>query len=111
MQRTACRDLAEFEKCAFVRQGDLDQVVPGDEKARRASTLRARLENAADSHIGDTNASEAMRVLDEALRRYTTPELEFTGTVDTAIDRLAASFELRIEAVAGKTRRKPCPRK
>ncbi|MEO5989743.1 MAG: AAA family ATPase [Candidatus Eisenbacteria bacterium] len=83
-------DSVEFEKCAFVRQGDLDQVVPGDEKARRASTLRARLENAADTHIGDTNASEAMRVLEEALRRYTAPELEFTGTVDTAIDRLDA---------------------
>ncbi len=83
-------DSVEFEKCAFVRQGDLDQVVPGDEKARRASTLRARLENAADTHIGDTNASEAMRVLEEALRRYTAPELEFTGTVDTAIDRLEA---------------------
>lgn len=83
-------DPTEFEKCAFVRQGDLDQVVPGDEKTRRASTLRARLENAADTHIGDTNASEAVRVLEEALRRYTAPELEFTGTVDTAIDRLDA---------------------
>lgn len=83
-------DAAEFEKCAFVRQGDLEQVVPGDEKTRRASTLRARLENAADTHIGDTNASEALRVLDEALRRYNAPELEFTGTVDTAIDRLEA---------------------
>ena len=83
-------DSIEFEKCAFVRQGDLDQVVPGDEKTRRASTLRARLENAADTHIGDTNASEAVRILDEALRRYTAPELEFTGTVDTAIDRLEA---------------------
>jgi hypothetical protein len=56
-------------------------VVPGDEKARRASTLRARLENAADTHIGDTNASEALRVLDESLRRFDAHELEFTGTV------------------------------
>ena len=90
-------DSAEFEKCALVRQGDLDQVVPGDEKTRRASTLRARLENAADTHIGDTNASEALRVLEEALRRYNAPELEFTGTVDVAIERLEAKRSL-IEA-------------
>ncbi len=83
-------DAAEFEKCALVRQGDLDAVVPGDERARRGSTLRARLENAADTHIGDTNASEALRVLEEALRRYNAPELEFTGTVDNAIERLEA---------------------
>lgn len=87
-------DAAEFEKCALVRQGDLDQVVPGDEKQRRGSTLRARLENAADTHIGDTNATEAMRVLDESLRRYNAPELEFTGTVDTAIERLDAKRAL-----------------
>ncbi|HTR97011.1 MAG TPA: hypothetical protein VMH61_03835 [Candidatus Acidoferrales bacterium] len=85
-------DAAEFEKCAFVRQGDLDGIVPGDEKARRASSLRARLENAADTHVGDTNASEAMRVLDEALRRYDAPELEFTGTIENAIDRLEAKL-------------------
>jgi DNA repair exonuclease SbcCD ATPase subunit len=83
-------DIAEFEKCALVRQGDLDAVVPGDERARRGSTLKARLENAADTHIGDTNASEALRVLEEALRRYNAPELEFTGTVDNAIERLEA---------------------
>jgi DNA repair exonuclease SbcCD ATPase subunit len=87
-------DAAEFEKCAFVRQGDMDNVVPGDEKARRSSTLRARLENAADTHIGDTNASEALRVLEEALRRYNAPELEFTGTVDNAIDKLEAKRQL-----------------
>ena len=83
-------DSAEFEKCSFLRQGDLDGVVPGDEKARRASTLRARLENAADTHIGDTNASEALRVLEDALRRYESPELEFTGTIEKAIERLEA---------------------
>lgn len=87
-------DAAEFEKCAFVRQGDLDAVVPGEEKARRGSTLKARLENAADTHIGDTNASEALRVLEDALRRYNAPELEFTGTVDNAIDKLEAKRAL-----------------
>ncbi len=87
-------DLAEFEKCSLLRQGDLDAVVPGDEKARRGSTLRARLENAADTHIGDTNASEAMRVLEESVRRYNAPELEFTGTVDNAIERLEAKAAL-----------------
>ena len=87
-------DFAEFEKCALVRQGDLDAVVPGDERARRGSTLKARLENAADTHIGDTNASEALRVLEEALRRYNAPELEFTGTVDNAIERLEAKRTL-----------------
>jgi hypothetical protein len=89
-QRLLGLDASEFEKCALVRQGELDLVVPGDEKARRASTLRARLETAADTHIGDTNASEAIRVLDEALRHYDAHELDFTGTVDTAIDRLDA---------------------
>lgn len=93
-QKLLTLDSAEFEKCAMVRQGDLDTVVPGDEKARRASTLRARLENAADTHIGDTNASEALRVLEESLRRYNAPELEFTGTVDTAIERLEAKKSL-----------------
>jgi len=34
-QRLLGVDAAEFEKCALVRQGDLDAVVPGDEKARR----------------------------------------------------------------------------
>ncbi|MEQ1833960.1 MAG: AAA family ATPase, partial [Candidatus Eisenbacteria bacterium] len=87
-------DLAEFEKCALLAQGDLSEVVPNDEKARRASTLKSRLENAADTHIGDTNASEALRVLEEALRRYNAHELDFTGTIDNAIDRLNAKREL-----------------
>lgn len=87
-------DAAEFEKCSFLRQGELDGVVPGDEKARRASTLRARLENAADTHIGDTNASEALRVLEEALRRYEAPELDSTLSVDGALGRLEAKRKL-----------------
>ena len=93
-QRLLGVDAAEFEKCALVRQGDMDAVVPGDEKARRASTLRARLENAADTHIGDTNASEALRVLDESLRRFDAHELEFTGTIETAIERLEVKLSL-----------------
>ncbi len=87
-------DQSEFEKSALLLQGELDEVVPSDEKARRASTLKARLENAADTHIGDTNASEALRVLEEALRRYNAHELDFTGTIDNAIDRLIAKREL-----------------
>lgn len=85
-------DRVEFEKCAWLVQGELDGVVPGDEKARRASTLKSRLENAADSHIGDTNASEALKVLDRALRQYEVVELGFTGTVDNAIVRLEAKL-------------------
>ncbi len=81
-------DAAEFEKCALVRQGELDEVVPSDEKARRASTLHARLENAADTRVGDTNASEALSVLEGALKKHTCAELDFTGTVDNAVQRL-----------------------
>ncbi len=87
-------DQAEFEKSALLLQGELDGVVPADEKTRRASTLKSRLENAADTHIGDTNASEALRVLEESLRRYNAHELDFTGTIDNAIDRLVAKREL-----------------
>lgn len=87
-------DREEFDKCALLLQGELDEVVPGDEKARRASTLKSRLENAADTHIGDTNASEALRVLEEALRKYHARDLDFTGTIDNAIDRLIAKREL-----------------
>jgi DNA repair exonuclease SbcCD ATPase subunit len=87
-------DREEFEKVALLMQGELDGVVPSDEKARRASTLKSRLENAADTHIGDTNASEALRVLEESLRRFNAQELEFTGTIDNAIDRLVAKREL-----------------
>jgi len=87
-------DAAEFEKSALLLQGELDGVVPADEKARRASTLKSRLENAADTHIGDTNATEALHVLEESLRRYNAHELDFTGTIDNAIDRLTAKREL-----------------
>jgi hypothetical protein len=87
-------DAAEFEKCALVRQGEMDQVVPGDEKARRASTLHSRLENAADSQVGDTNASEATQILDGALRRFTSPELDTTGTLDNAIKAMEAKLGL-----------------
>jgi hypothetical protein len=87
-------DADEFEKCAFVRQGDLYQVVPSDEKERRDGTLRGRLEAAADSRLGDSRASDALRVIDGALRRYTCPELEFTGTAENAIQRLATKEAL-----------------
>lgn len=87
-------DADEFERCAFVRQGDLFQVVPADEKERREITLRSRLEAAADSRLGDSRASDALRAIDAALRRYTCDELEFTGTADNAIQRLAAKEAL-----------------
>src|SRR5262245_12833381 len=87
-------DQAEFEKCALLLQGEMDGVVPADEKARRASTLKARLENAADTHIGDTNASEALKVLEDALRKYNAHELDLPGTIDNALDRLVAKREL-----------------
>ena len=81
-------DLEEFEKCAFVRQSDLEQVVPAEEKTRRAGTLQARLESAADTRGGDTNATEALQLLENAVRKYTCPEVEFTGMVENALQRL-----------------------
>ncbi len=81
-------DAAEFEKCALVRQSELDLVVPAEERARRHATLAARLENAADTRGGDTNAAEAVQVLQGALRRYHCDVLGFEGTVDVAITRL-----------------------
>jgi len=87
-QKLTGLDSDEFQKCALVGQGELSEVVPADEKARRSGTLRARLENAADTRVGDTNASEALRVLEGALRKYNCPEVDSTGTVDTAIQRL-----------------------
>jgi DNA repair exonuclease SbcCD ATPase subunit len=81
-------DVEEFERCAFVRQGELMQVVPADEPERRGPTLRARIEAAADSRLGDTMASEALALLEGALRRYDCHELETTVTIDTAIQRL-----------------------
>ncbi|HEY6867513.1 MAG TPA: AAA family ATPase [Candidatus Eisenbacteria bacterium] len=83
-------DVEEFEKCAFVRQTELEHVVPAEEKARRANTLQARLENAADTRGGDTNATEAMQLLENATKKYTCQELDFTGTIDNAVQRLEA---------------------
>jgi hypothetical protein len=87
-------DADEFAKCALVRQNELDGVVPDDEKVRRTSTLHARLENAADTRVGDTNATEALRVLEGAIRKYTCAEVESSGSVDTAIQRLETKREL-----------------
>jgi len=81
-------DEAEFEKCSLVRQNDLEGVVPGEEKARRVSTLHARLESAADTRVGDTNATEALQVLAGAASNYTSKELDSTLSVDNAIKRL-----------------------
>uniref|UniRef100_A0A832IC75 Rad50/SbcC-type AAA domain-containing protein n=1 Tax=Eiseniibacteriota bacterium TaxID=2212470 RepID=A0A832IC75_UNCEI len=81
-------DADEFEKCALVRQGELDAVVPGDERLRRQSTLHARLESAADTRGGDTNATEALAVLQQAADAYTCEELGSTLKVETAIERL-----------------------
>src|SRR5580765_2201058 len=80
----------EFEKCALVRQGELESVVPQDEKGRRSSTLHARLESAADTSVGDTNASEAVQVLETAAGAYNSAELGSTMKVETAIQRLEA---------------------
>ena len=91
-------DADEFEKCALVRQGELDQVVPGDERARRNGTLQARLESAADTRGGDTSAAETLQVLQGALRKYNTDEVSFTGTVENAISRL----ELKRETLASE---------
>ncbi|MGH7730049.1 MAG: AAA family ATPase, partial [Candidatus Eiseniibacteriota bacterium] len=95
-------DAEEFAKCALVRQDELDVVVPVDERERRGSTLHARLENAADTRVGDTNATEALGVLEGAVRRYNELEVESTGTVDTAIQRLElkhATLETEIKAL------------
>jgi len=81
-------DAAEFEKCALVRQDDLEGVVPSEERARRVSTLHARLENAADTRVGDTNATEALQVLTSAAANYTSKDLDSTLTVENAIKRL-----------------------
>ena len=87
-------DASEFERCALVRQGELWQVVPEDDRERRSPTLRARLEAVADSRVGDTRASEAIRMLETSLKRYDCPELEFTGTIDNALARLEAKSRL-----------------
>lgn len=81
-------DDAEFDKTAFIRQHDLEQVVPGEERARRSSTLAARLESAADTRGGDGTAAEAVQRLEQALRKYHCGTLQFEGTVEVAIQRL-----------------------
>jgi DNA repair exonuclease SbcCD ATPase subunit len=99
-KKLAGLEVDEFEKCALVRQGELDLVVPADERARRVGTLQARLESAADTRGGDTSAAEALQVLQAALRRYTAPEVDFTGTVENAVSRL----ELKREMLASELR-------
>lgn len=86
-------DAVEFEKCALVRQGELDLVVEDEERMRRASTLQARLEEAADSRGGDASAIEAIQALDQAMAQYTCPELPSTVRVETAIQRLRTGLE------------------
>src|SRR5262245_12386852 len=83
----------EFAKCALVLQHELGEVVSSDPALRRDSTLHSRLENAADTRGGDTNATEAIGVLDEAVRKYTAGELESTLTVENAIQRLELLHE------------------
>ena len=70
-------DASEFEKCALVRQGDLDRVVPSDDRDRRESTLRARLEGAVDSAAGDTNA-----VADAYVRDLQSGTTELASAID-----------------------------
>ena len=86
-------DAEEFEKCAFVRQDDLDQVVPADERDRRTNSLQARLERAADTRAGNSSANEALRVLDEAAARYSEPLLDTTLRVENAIQRLDTKIQ------------------
>jgi len=83
-------DADEFTKCAFWKQGELADVVPEQEKDRRASTLQARLESAADTRAGDTSAVEALQAIDDALRAFESPELGATLPVDHALKRLEA---------------------
>lgn len=87
-------DAQEFEKCAFVRQGELDLVVPDEEKARRASTLHARLETAADTRPGDSSASEALAALEEAEAHFGSTELGTTLRIENAIQRLEAKRDM-----------------
>ncbi len=87
-RRLAGLDAEEFARCSFIAAGDLARVIPTDARERGASSLRARLETAADSRLGDANATEAMTLLDGALRRYTCPELASTKTVDNTLKDL-----------------------
>ena len=54
-----------FEKCAFVRQGDMDNVVPGDEKAPRPRLRAARERRHAHRRHERVRGA---RVLEDALR-------------------------------------------
>jgi len=78
----------EFQKCSWIHQGELEEVVPYDERSRRVSTLQARLERAADTRGGDSSAAAAMQALDRAARSYTSPELSSTLMVENAIRKL-----------------------
>jgi hypothetical protein len=92
-------DADEFEKCALLRHDDLDQVVAADEKARRHSTLHARLECAADTRGGDQSAVSAIRTLTDAVSAFRCPELDATLKIENAIARLESKCsELAIES-------------
>jgi hypothetical protein len=88
----------QFRKCCYWRQGELEDVIPGDEPERRHATLRSLLENAADTRVGDTSATDAIQALDQAAASYTCAELDSTRRLDTALSRLEAKREtLEIE--------------
>ena len=89
-QRFFGLDVEEFAKCAFLRQGELEQVVPDQEKDRRVSTLHARLEKAADTRSGDSSAIEAIAALDRAAAKFFSPELGTAIRVENVIGRLEA---------------------
>ncbi len=92
-------DSEEFAKCAFWRQGELAEVVPEMEKDRRASTLQARLESAADTRAGDASAIEAIQSLDLALKEFDSPELGTTLTIENALRRLEGLRDTRTVAI------------
>ncbi|NOT35311.1 MAG: AAA family ATPase [Candidatus Eisenbacteria bacterium] len=81
-------DVEEFIKCSCITQGEVQRVIPSDPRDRSGSSLRARLESAADSKLGDMSATEAVKHLDAALKRYQCAELDSTLQVDTTIQRL-----------------------
>lgn len=108
-------DADEFAKCAFWRQGELADVVPELEKDRRASTLQARLESAADTRAGDASAIEAIQALEASLKAFDSPVLGTTLTIENAVKRLQGmrefettqirSFEHAYAEVAGPLER------
>jgi hypothetical protein len=81
-------DADEFGRCSFIAAGDLSRVIPSDPRERGSFSLRARLESAADSRLGDANATDAMGLIEGALRRYTCPELDSSLQIDNTITRL-----------------------